>query len=294
MRPIILAGALVAGTLAALPAQAKVLWRGDFSTGDLSQWQAVQEVSRDRLQVVGMDGGDGFALRAEVKQGDNPIHASGNRNELEAPPNEPDGSERWYHWQTLWPKDYPSADGWQLFTQFHHTGLTGSPPVELFVRGERVVLNVQGIERWSAPLVRGQWHDFLLHVRWSPAVNQGFVELTYDGHQAIAHLDCATMFEGQGVYLKQGLYRDASIQPTAVVFHRGLVVGETKSDVTQGPGALSQAQAAETPGAPGAAASGGPGGCASVDDDALAALSGALALLLLRRRRRSARRAART
>ncbi len=283
---IIFVAGVALGGLASVPARASVLWRGDFSTGDLSQWQQVQEVDRDRLQVVGMDGGDGFALKVTVRQGDNPIDASGNRNELEAPPNEPEGSERWYHWQVLWPQSYPTEDTWQLFTQFHHTGASGSPPVEFYVKGEQVCLRVQGIDRWSAPLVRGAWHDFVFHVRWSPAVNHGFVELWYDGEQVLDRLDAATMYEGEGVYLKQGLYRDASIQPEATLFLRGTVVGTTRQDIVQGSSAppVTQGSGSASGGAGSGSAGSGGGGCASTGAGALA-LVGALGLLLARRRK---------
>ncbi len=55
-------------------ASASTLWKGDFETGNLSQWSKPQSVASDRLMVVTdvVREGD-YALKATVKQGDNPI-----------------------------------------------------------------------------------------------------------------------------------------------------------------------------------------------------------------------------
>jgi hypothetical protein len=143
--------------LACLPAvaQGRVLWRGDFETGDLSQWTKSQIVSPDRLKVVSSPVAQGTkAVRVEVRQGDNPIGASGNRNELVYMSNEPQGTERYYRWQTMFDPSYPSEATWQVFTQWHHSGDSGSPPVEFDVYAETIKLEVNYQTVWTAPLER--------------------------------------------------------------------------------------------------------------------------------------------
>lgn len=210
-----------------------LVFRGDFETGDLSQWSKTQQVAADRLQVVAAPVKQGTrALRVEVRQGDDPINASGNRAEVLWSPLEAEGNERWYAWSTLWPTGYPSSPTWQLFAQWHHTGLTGSPPLELYVNGETMSLRVSASTVvWSAKLQRGAWHDFLLHVKWSSDAKVGFVELWYDGQPAGAKTAAATLYPGQGTYLKMGLYRNDTIMPTGVLYHDGLLVGTTRADV---------------------------------------------------------------
>jgi hypothetical protein len=78
-----LASAALAAALFSGPALGEVIWRGDFETGDLSQWDGIQAIE-GRLQVVTDPVREGtYALGVEVRQGDDPISASGNRNELE-------------------------------------------------------------------------------------------------------------------------------------------------------------------------------------------------------------------
>ena len=63
---------LLSTLLLPLGASAAVVWRGDFESGDRTQWSHTQMVSADRLQVVQAPSpvGQGrYALRATVRQG---------------------------------------------------------------------------------------------------------------------------------------------------------------------------------------------------------------------------------
>ncbi|HTO96061.1 MAG TPA: polysaccharide lyase, partial [Myxococcales bacterium] len=211
---------------------ASVLWKGDYETGDVSQWSGVDGLPA-RLTIVQSPAHQGrYALRAELHQGD--VASNGTRNELRLSDsgfNEVEGNERWYAWSTLFPSDFPAPTGaWQVFTQWHHSGCCGSPPVELDVEGETIQLAHDGATVWSAPLVRGVWHDFVMHVLWSSS-GSGFVELYYDGTKVLDHTAMQTLHSGEYAYLKQGLYRDASISPVGVVYHDGMVMGTSLADV---------------------------------------------------------------
>ena len=210
-----------------------VVWRGDFETGDRSQWSKTQMVSSDRLQVVPSPVRQGsYAIKVTVKQGDNPISASGNRNELVRMTNEKEGDEYYYRWSTMFASDYPSAKTWQLFTQWHHSGDNGSPPVEFYVNGETIYLRVNGSTVvWSTPLVRGQWQDFIFHVKWSSNPGVGFVELYRNGQLVLPKRNAATLYAGQTNYLKVGLYRNSTIVPVGVVYHDGWIQGRSLQDV---------------------------------------------------------------
>ncbi|HEX8434446.1 heparin lyase I family protein [Archangium sp.] len=215
------------------PTGTGVVWRGDFETGDRTQWSSTQMVNADRLQVVPSPAREGrYAIKVTVKQGDNPISASGNRNELVKMTNETEGNEYYYRWSTMFASDFPSAKTWQIFAQWHHTGSNGSPPVEFYVNGETLYFRVQGTTvLWTAPLVRGQWQDFIFHVKWSASASNGFVELYHNGKLVIPKRAAATMYSGQRNYLKVGLYRNSTVAPIGIVYHDGWVQGRTLQDV---------------------------------------------------------------
>ena len=212
---------------------AGVVWRGDFETGDVTQYSGSQRVSADRLQVVSTPSfGGRYALKATVRQGDDPINASGNRNELVYLGKEREGSEYYYRWQVYFPTDYPSVNTWQVFTQWHHEGCCGSPPVEFFVKGEEMRLTLtDSVTPWKAKLVRGAWQDFIFHVKWSSDNSTGFVELWHNGQLVLSKYKHATMYPGDGVYLKLGLYRADTVAPVGVVYHDGFTQATQLSDV---------------------------------------------------------------
>ena len=232
--PVVLA--LVALALASSAARASVLWRGDFSTGDLSQWNSIEALANRLTVVTSPAHTTSHTMRVELHSGD--IVYNGCRAEVDGP-FESEGAERYYAWSTLFPTDYPTAasSDWQVFTQWHHTGnFGGSPPLEFDLGSNRITLLADGATTlWSAPLVLGVWHDFIFHVKFSPNAAVGFVEVWLDGKQALAKTYRPTMYAGGQVYLKQGLYRKASITQTAVIYHAGMIEGETLQDVTLAP-----------------------------------------------------------
>ncbi|HLL04948.1 MAG TPA: heparin lyase I family protein [Myxococcaceae bacterium] len=209
-----------------------VVWRGDFETGDYSQWSGKQIVSADRMMAVTSPVREGrYSMKVTVRQGDDPINSSGNRNELTKMTREPLGSEYYYKWSTMFASDFPSASTWQLFLQWHHEGSSGPPPVEFFVYGEEIRLNIRSTTVWRAPLVRGVWQDFVFRVKWSPDARVGFVELYHNGKLALPRRYAATQFSGQLNYLKMGLYRNESISRTGVLYHDGFIMTKQASDV---------------------------------------------------------------
>jgi hypothetical protein len=212
--------------------RAEVLWNGTFTSGNTKAWSTAEEVSPDRL-VVTQDplGQRGQVLRVTVNQGDNPIHASGNRNELVYQGDMPTNAERYYHWATMFPSDYVSPETWQLFTQFHQDVGGGPPPVQFFAWGDQIILQVDSVQKWAVPLERGQWHDFVFHVFWSSDPKKGYVELWYDGGHVLDKTPCATLFPGTPAYLKEGLYRNASVQQQQILYQQGAVIGTTVDDV---------------------------------------------------------------
>jgi hypothetical protein len=205
-----------------------VIWRGDYETGDLSQWDRIDGLT-SMLTVVTSPVHQGkYALRVELHQGQ--ISSSGTRNELELG-NYPfyEGDEYWYAWSTYFPSTFPSNDKWQVFTQWHHSGCCGSPPLEFDIQGEQIQINYSGDQLvWSAPLVRGVWHDFVIHIKWS--VN-GWIEFWYDGKKQLDQTPVPTIFPGEYNYMKQGLYWDPTITSVGVLYHDRTIIGTTMADV---------------------------------------------------------------
>ncbi|MBI5542396.1 MAG: heparin lyase I family protein, partial [Deltaproteobacteria bacterium] len=134
----------------------------------------------------------------------------------------------------------------QVFSQWHHSGSSGAPPVRLVLGcsaadcgaslPDTTFFIVNGRNLWTTqPLQRGVWHDFVIHVKWSASASVGFVELWQDGVLVVPKTSAATLFSGQSNYLKLGLYRDEATSPTQVLFHDNFVMGTSLADVQPPP-----------------------------------------------------------
>lgn len=213
----------------------RIVLRADFESGDLSQFRGAQAAREDQIVVVESPVAQGRRSgRFEVRQGDRWKDASGDRAEVVADTGETEGAVRWYRWRTMFDDDYPTTShGWQIFMQWHAEIGASQAMLQFFTAedeiGFKTVESGSDLEprpsrtHWTAPMDRGRWHDFRLHVRWSSDPARGFVELWHDGRRVVERTSLATLIPGYDAYIKQGLYRSGEITERAVVFHDGLI-----------------------------------------------------------------------
>lgn len=150
---------------------------------------------------------------------------------------------------------------WNVVTQFHHNSDNGVNPIGIDLRrtttsnaNSYALILLWGSsngsndrELWRQDLQPGNWYDFVLHVKFSTTTT-GMLELWIGmngGPKTKQTLSCptgasqtcnvATLYSDGQDYLKQGLYRNASIADTSVIFHKGMMDGDTFADVTGAP-----------------------------------------------------------
>jgi len=227
---VVLTVAFVVG--AGAGSRSTVLWDGSF-TSDASSWTALQAVPGS-FKVVPAPGRTGNAGEFIVRPGDFPAGNAGERAEVLKSTKEAQGVESFWKWSVYFPQSFvsnPNAS-WNVFTQWHQGSNFGGPqPVSFEIQNsggrEQLRLRVWGGEpngssrrSWLlGPLVRGRWYDFAFHVVWAPDSN-GLVELWLNGKRVVRPTHTATLYRGDGVYLKQGFYRAASSYVTTVLIAR--------------------------------------------------------------------------
>ena len=128
-----LSGALVAVT--APPASAEILKRLDYDSGSFGQWTSVQRAAPGRVAIVKSPVRQGrYASRFIVKPGDHPV-PGGERAEVMWNSRENAGETSWWRWSTYFPTGFhPNLGGWNIFTQWHHTGPNCTSPIHFQVR----------------------------------------------------------------------------------------------------------------------------------------------------------------
>ncbi len=220
-----------------VPVGKTVLFTGDYETGDFSQWGTCQ--SKDLNSDCGpsypsmtiVSGGQQrqgkHAAHFVVNDGDVPDFGGGERSEVssnDANALTHEGDERWYEWSMKVGADFKAPEGWGLLFMQWHAG-SGSPPLgvavnsngNLFLDNEVDKNQVQEI----GPLPKGEWKDYVLHVKFSKDSSVGFVEVWENGRQVVPMTNRATM-SGDENYLKQGIYRDEANTVTHEAWLDGL------------------------------------------------------------------------
>ena len=226
-----LSGALLAVTVA--PASAGIIKRLDFESGSFGQWTSVEEAAPGRISIVRDPVHQGqFASRFTVKPGDHPV-SGGERAEVYWSSKERAGETSWWRWATYFPSGFhPNLGGWNIFTQWHHTGTSCTTPVHFQVRKlqhfSRLELQVWGGQLntstcepqykrlWTlGRLHRNRWYRFEVKFRWSASKARGRVLVRVNGKVKVrAH--AATLYKGQSLYVKQGFYRGPSSKTTTL------------------------------------------------------------------------------
>jgi hypothetical protein len=219
------------------PLGGSVLFRGDFNTGDLSQWGVVHSQTPDRVTVGTSrppphEGA--YHARFEVRPGDG-REGEGNRAEVTAP--QPagwfaEGQERWIR-QSVYVPSQTLEKSWKLITQYSANGV-GSPALAMFlVGGSRPRFELRhgdsSTTDWVGPKLQfDRWYDIAVHVRYSSSPTTGFIEVYLEGaKQTLTNSQTRrhrTTMEHGKAYLKVGIYRNASHSTTNVVYHDNVVV----------------------------------------------------------------------
>jgi hypothetical protein len=220
----------------------RAVWTGGFGRRTLSRWTKFQEIPGS-IRPVNAPGIGGPAGAFTVGPESVPTHG-GNRAEVTASQVDVGGvagSRSWYAWSTYFPRDLnPVPDQtWNVFTQFHETNADECHPNVVFsidtaLDPARLRLTVRGghldehtCQRqydgsWNLmPLRLGHWYDFVFGVGWSANPSAGSIELAVNGQLVIPRTRVANLYDGQGVYFKQGLYR-APYQAVSHLYQGGM------------------------------------------------------------------------
>jgi len=172
------------------PVPGRVLWAADLGSGDLRSYR-IDACGSNRVRVVKDPHGlDRNVLRLSVRGTD--VYPCTPTRDPRAQASSPgllrEGGEYWIGWSILVPRRFPAAkgprDNWISLASVYGPPFRGSGVNGLSMsttRGSSKFYYRRSIEHrfdqpWSAPLVRGRWVSFVVHVRMSRSKSRGFRE----------------------------------------------------------------------------------------------------------------------
>lgn len=221
-----------------VPVGSRVVFDGNYDTGDFSQWDGCQMRDYDPCsgqtggyQAAIVNGGPGHetAARFEIRDGDSPFLGTERTEVAKGGPAEVrDGDERWYEFSLKFDENYTNPTGrWNIVMQWHQSSNTGSPAIVVEADNDgNLVLAGDGysteFDRVIGPVQRGVWVDYVLHAKFSRG-SDSWAEVHENGVLKVPRYDRPTMLD-EFNYLKMGIYRDPVNTNTQVVFQDGLRV----------------------------------------------------------------------
>jgi Polysaccharide lyase len=245
------------------------IWRGDYETGDFSQWSEIQASRTNSAYSVSAVGDtSGSVVTAPVRQGEhaaefvtypNRSRSDTDRAEVYADVTATEGTEgqdRYYAWSTRFPAAGNTDGFWRragdfnVFTQWHNANNPCGSNIQLGIDarsrrgGNRIYTDLssrnprdcdQATRTKHVTLGRLRfdvWYDFVAHIKWSTNPSVGFYELWMNGKQVLRKTFGQTMADSRGVYWKQGFYR-AAFPHTNTVFQDAAIRGPSLSAVTR-------------------------------------------------------------
>lgn len=226
-------------------------FKGNFESANFAGWSKGASRS-DSIQIIKSPVRAGkYAVKFTIKPGD--IADNGHRAELTCNEKFPVGSEVFYKFSFMIPKDYAENDLWQMFTQFHDQpdfengetwdSYTNSlklnklpPPVSLSYHNNEIIIKRNDVIDGyhviaTAKIEKGKWVDLIYHVKWSLG-KDGFIEVFKSGKSiSKGKIYGPNVYNSSGNYLKIGFYRDKNITTTNTLYFDEVYISQSKKDI---------------------------------------------------------------
>ncbi len=233
--------------------QGTLLWNGDFSTGNLSQYASVQACGADRVTVINDPMGlPRKAAKFTVYDSDvSPCTPTDNpRAQILGPNNIQLNGDYWIGYSVLIPSNIPSTtasgDNWITLHSVYglpfdantngiNEAMNLNPGSQMFY--SRLSAEYQFKNAWTYPMVKGKWVDVVIHLRMSTNATVGFKETwinTGSGWQMTKFANGQTRYYVNTVNAANGggpnhskltFYRRKGIMGVGTIYYAGHKVG---------------------------------------------------------------------
>jgi hypothetical protein len=237
--------------LAIQTAQARVLFRAGFETGDLSEWSNTgtrgQNATSRNIQVVSDIVRHGkYAARITIHEDDvfNPQQL---RAQLGGPritaeegsdtymsfylymADAPKDRDNFFYWEGQPPPRYDNVMTWWVEPVSSNSGESGGALIK-FGTGN---LGRNGTE-WEADFATGKWHRLAMHIHWSEDKEKGRTRLWFDG---VPVLDRKLKTKGpESVYFCQpGIHRSPHRPSVDTIYFDEFILADTLEEVLREP-----------------------------------------------------------
>jgi MYXO-CTERM domain-containing protein len=220
--------------------QAAELWRGDFETGDLDQWNF--QLNAQNISVVSMPLVEGM-YAAEIQLTNDATWPNGlKRVELQHAPGAvrtAEGADTYFAWSFYLPATLPTDPSQQI--GYWESGQSYQQMMAFTVTGESirfVTRQPSNQTHWQADnmVTAQQWHRIAMHIHWSKDENVGEVNVWFDGTQVVTAAGARTLNDDNPHFTQVGLLRgQVDFTDAPIIVIDDAVEGESLMDVRPDP-----------------------------------------------------------
>jgi hypothetical protein len=218
---------------------ASVLWKGDFETGDVSQWDgsiALKTGARDNLVFETDTVADGTKA-AKITLRDDIIFEPYNQSRVEVKHvglHTLEGEDSYYAWSFMLPKDAEIRSNigyWESTPTSKNTMTFFIEPAQ--GGGTNIKFGTGDLGqtvRWTAKLELNEWHRMAIHNHWSEDAAVGKVDVWYDGTQVVVGASAAKR-DANKLFFQMGLHRSDPSPPVQDIYIDAAIEADSQADI---------------------------------------------------------------
>jgi len=219
-------------------AEAKVLWVGNFETGDLTQWDGSTLIKTgDRLNlVIESDSVAEGTKAAKIELQQDIIFEPYNQSRVEVKHiglHTLNGEESYFAWSFMVPKDAEIRSNigyWESTPTSLNTMTFFIEPAQ--GGGTNLKFGTGDLGktlRWTAKLELNKWHRMALHNKWSQGAD-GSVDVWYDGVQVVTAAPVQKR-DASKLFFQMGLHRSDPSPPVQDIYIDGAMEADAQADI---------------------------------------------------------------
>jgi len=275
LTPVVLAVSCLVGVS---EAQATVLWKGDFETGDVSQWSsstALKTGDRANLVIESDSVADGTKA-AKITLQQDIIFEPYNQSRVEVKHiglHTKNGEDSYFAWSFMVPKDAEIRSNigyWESTPTSKNTMTFFIEPAQ--GGGTNLKFGTGDLGqtlRWTVKLELNKWHRMAIHNHWSQSDTDAKVDVWYDGAQVVTGAT-ATKRDENPLFFQMGLHRSDPSPPVQDIYLDAAIEADSQADILQAlpnPGGMGGATGSGGTAGAGGSLGGGAGGLGGTGGD---------------------------
>jgi hypothetical protein len=218
-------------------ASAEILWKGDFETGDLSQWSGTLNPAKGERQNIALTGStlDGRAAQITIHPDD--IFSNGhNRVELRYEGQRTgEGQTTFFSWRFRLGQN---AGVHEDIAYWETKGPSYQQSMAFYIDpagdGTRLGFRTnapEAREQWTTNIRPDVWYQLAMKIVWRKQTEQGRVSIWMDGSPVVTDVTAQTKPNAVDLFIQMGYHRDKPESPVETIYIDSAVEGTSLEDV---------------------------------------------------------------